>query len=558
MQYSITEPITEVFTIYSGNYWISSAEEIKCSAGGECVNKTLNCADDGSNCEVTCAHSGCMGTTINCLTGYNCTIRTGGLESAKSAIMNGNGAVKLDVFTGTVGEKQLQNAEINCPVGGHCFVDCLGQSQMCEDMRVHGDTANSLWLACNENNNCCHGIDVYCPSVQTASGFCIIDGQASTNGMSDIDIYSQQGFEAVTIYDGVADQNNFGRMHCLNDYAISCAIDTSASAEHRKCAGARTVCDSPTPFPSTGMYIHCTSEPYQHFGDIDPTVQPTTSSPTSYPTSDPSVYPSNNPSNNPTESPFISALTGQSTTQSTEATVIYTITFDIEEVAATESEIEIVIENALIAYADIEIESTTIQDDNGVIVIISSNNAVLTSAIIEKEVEDELEEIYGADINVNVEVNDSSSGNDQNMFSSFLEYEVLLILSLVIVALLLVILIMFILIRRKSKKAKVEFVEPKNEMQLIGSRDNTLTNQKSGESEIIENVGFETPGVVPQDDDYENSLPDEENQNDEMLYKKDNGHVKATSSMTSKGSDIDELYRKASAVTAATTTGGND
>ena len=81
-----------------------------------------------------------------------------------------------------------------------------------------------------------------------------------------------------------------------------------------------------------------------------------------------------------------------------------------------EGEIEDVIENALVAYAKVEIESTAIQSDGNVIVVIRSNNADLTGAIIEKEVEEELEEEYDADIDVDVEDNvgqndDEGDGN---------------------------------------------------------------------------------------------------------------------------------------------------
>ena len=70
-----------------------------------------------------------------------------------------------------------------------------------------------------------------------------------------------------------------------------------------------------------------------------------------------------------------------------------------------EGEIEDVIENALIAYANVKIDSTTIQSDGNVVVIIRTSNADLTDRIIEKEVEEELEKEYDTDIDVNVEEN---------------------------------------------------------------------------------------------------------------------------------------------------------
>ena len=99
----------------------------------------------------------------------------------------------------------------------------------------------------------------------------------------------------------------------------------------------------------------------------------------------------------------------------------YTITFETDK-DLNNHQVEDVIENALIAYANVHLQSTTIQSDGGVIVVISSSDENLTADIIEKEVEEELENEYDSDIDVTVtqnEENNNEKNVDNNNGTSF-------------------------------------------------------------------------------------------------------------------------------------------
>ena len=78
---------------------------VYCTPGGPCINSIVDCPNDASDCTVVCAVGSCMGSTINCLDGHACVVQTGGLESAQSAKINGNGATSLVVHSGAVGDK---------------------------------------------------------------------------------------------------------------------------------------------------------------------------------------------------------------------------------------------------------------------------------------------------------------------------------------------------------------------------------------------------------------------------------------------------------------------
>lgn len=229
----------------------SYAGTINCSAGGECQNIVVDCPNDNSDCTIVCAATGCKGSTINCLDGYKCTVITGGEEAAALAHINGNQATILDIFTGVNGDKQLEDANVTCPSSpaGHCYVNCLqGGYHLCHRLQLHGESANTLWIMC-ETNECCFDMDIWCPLDNTDATACVIDGQDFTTGITQLSVYSQHGFNSVTIYDGVTNQNNFGTMYCLHDYSSSCIIDTGvqkeASDQHNRCINYPQTCDNP-------------------------------------------------------------------------------------------------------------------------------------------------------------------------------------------------------------------------------------------------------------------------------------------------------------------------
>lgn len=224
------------------------AGTINCSEVGECQNTVVDCPNDNSDCTIVCGTRGCKGSTINCLDGYKCTIITGGDDAAASAQINGNEATILDIFTGVNGDKQLEDATITCPSSpsGHCLVHCSqGGYQTCRSLQLHGESANTLWIICETGNECCSGMDIWCPINNLNATSCVVDGQDQTSGISDLNIYSRNGFNSVAIYDGMPNQNNFGTIYCLDDYSSFCTIDTSVAGAHNRCINNPQTCDNP-------------------------------------------------------------------------------------------------------------------------------------------------------------------------------------------------------------------------------------------------------------------------------------------------------------------------
>ena len=88
----------------------SRADTITCVVNG-CEDQTINCTNFATDdCFITCAEAGCTGATINCLDGHVCHIEVNGLNSARQAIIRGNAASRLEIVSGSTGDKQLEEA----------------------------------------------------------------------------------------------------------------------------------------------------------------------------------------------------------------------------------------------------------------------------------------------------------------------------------------------------------------------------------------------------------------------------------------------------------------
>ena len=210
----------------------------------------------------------------------------------------------------------------------------------------------------------------------------------------------------------------------------------------------------------------------------------------------------------------------------------YTITFEIEE-DVSEDEIKIIINNALIAYANVQIESTTIESNGGVIVVIRSNNADLTGDIIEREVEEELENEYDADIDVDVEVNDSKNDEEESFVSRLLQDTMLLSLIILAVLLLFAIIIILILLRRNCQKNNKAIVDSSGIEMEITANDTVLSKTVNGEEPG-------TVGVVPMSDDEEDNANDDDQ--DETNDTKDNKTLLENEGNETDSNEKDAMY----------------
>ena len=95
-------------------------------------------------------------------------------------------------------------------------------------------------------------MNIWCPANNLDREACVINGVGSTDAITGLNIYAQNGFKSVSIYNGVTSQFNFGTMHCLSDYSASCTIDTFPSGGHMQCLDAPQTCDNP---PGTVLSI---------------------------------------------------------------------------------------------------------------------------------------------------------------------------------------------------------------------------------------------------------------------------------------------------------------
>merc|ERR1712228_321429 len=131
-----------------------------------------------------------------------------------------------------------------------------------------------------------------------------------------------------------------------------------------------------------------------------------------------------------------------------------------------------IIEKALTAYANVEIESTTISKDGGVVLVIRSSDEDLTSDIIEREVEKEVKEEYG-DVDVTVTQNDDN--DDEKNANNALSFALIMIVSVILICCILV--GVFLVLRfRKNNKIKTEdlrinSVSQATEMNIISNEE---------------------------------------------------------------------------------------
>eukprot|EP01084_Bolivina_argentea_P069461 126387_1 len=296
-------------TILSLLFILCDCGSIACGEN-QCIGKTINCTD-GSACFVTCSINGCDSATINCVDGYDCTISIDGVRSAISSTINGNLATKLYVNTGATGDFQLQNAHIYCPINGECHIYCKGgTSEVCGGTNIHAESCSAFTLRCEQNNNACFQVHVWCPKYNT----CILIGEpSSTAAMTQMKIYSAQGFNTVMVEKGNTGIS-IGTMYCMTNYSLSCLID---GTDNTQCLTSH-ICDNPPLLTSTGSptlmpstipttlnpttLMPSTNEPTsltpttkQPTTTMPTTSMPTTSMPTtsttSMPTTSPSLFP---------------------------------------------------------------------------------------------------------------------------------------------------------------------------------------------------------------------------------------------------------------------------
>eukprot|EP01084_Bolivina_argentea_P184512 318231_1 len=212
----------------------SNGGTVDCTA---CSNQIVDCPNDGSTCIINCGAAGCKQATINCLDGYRCQIYLGGDESARLATINGRGATQLDVITGSSGNFQLEQANIICPnsTNAHCYVHCDSSGyQNCRELSINAENSNTFWLACENTNEACLAVDIWCPRKNNNADACTLNGQTDTGAMIAMKIYAVNGFRSMTIFNGIS-SSSIGWIYCLNDYSASCEIDPNAPTSQMTC-----------------------------------------------------------------------------------------------------------------------------------------------------------------------------------------------------------------------------------------------------------------------------------------------------------------------------------
>ena len=184
----------------------------------------------------------------------------------------------------------------------------------------------------------------------------------------------------------------------------------------------------------------------------------------------------------------------------------------------TEEEIERVVERSLVAYADVQIISTTIDTFGNVIVGLTSNDPTLNTNIIEKEVEEGLEEEY--DLNIIVIVKQNVVSKQDITGFKLLDDNILVLLVISFGLLMIAIVIIICLLVKKSQNEKmknakiaehqIEFEALENVTCLSGTN---VIRINSTEMESMN--GGEQPGTAVAN---VKQMNDEDTQSDDEIY----------------------------------------
>eukprot|EP01084_Bolivina_argentea_P108984 194790_1 len=274
------------------------AGDINCAnfQDANCFRKTINCVSDGKNCTVNCnANQACKNSIINCAPSVGCFIHCTKYQSCQNIIINGGSAITLSIQTTKPATQVLTSGQINCQNVSYCDITCTENRYQCRDTKIKAENAGQLIIRCDGNQYSyhCQGMDIYCPKIQSK---CWI---FSTIALTQIDIYSQSGFDGVSLC-GNTGYNSIGNMHCGAKYETTCPIH----------AFSVNYCDAPSICDATNMFATQQCNPPAPT-TFHPTLSPTklTTIPTTIPTLIPSFIPTNQPTIYPTNYDNIKVVT---------------------------------------------------------------------------------------------------------------------------------------------------------------------------------------------------------------------------------------------------------
>ena len=250
----------------------------------ESVNCGANsCAcDEAGFCELLCdGKDDCKGASVNleCYPGYPCQIQCSGTDACGDATWDYNGATALDVICNGNGACKGSGGELICGTSDcTLFCDNDSNNDICFDLQVSADMANSWQLQCTSNCNSINAPDNFAPNPTTSP----------TKGLSQ-----------------------------------SPSQDPTASPIAPTSSPTKIPTSNPTKAPSLDPTVDPTQDPTSNptlFPSKSPSRYPTTSptgDPTSDPTNDPSTFPSNDPTNHPTSNPSLIPSTSPTKTGAT-------------------------------------------------------------------------------------------------------------------------------------------------------------------------------------------------------------------------------------------------
>merc|ERR1712013_933666 len=155
----------------------------------------------------------CFGATVQCAAGENCDISCTSGEDVEVC----------------------EDVTIYCPNGGDCSITCT-EDYACHNAVIDARDSASLSLTCNTaGTHTCTGLTIYFPENDNGEKKGIISAGdnsfSSSNARNGMQFYAKNGWSDVSIinYSGAFIHMD-GAMHCGADYAIECALSSTAWA----------------------------------------------------------------------------------------------------------------------------------------------------------------------------------------------------------------------------------------------------------------------------------------------------------------------------------------